>query len=70
MVLLFNDEKCKNIPMSSNLFVQIEQKTNHSWQILPDALNHGHFCEGTQDILDVEGELNPKLELLMTTCDD
>ena len=38
--------------------------TNHSWQILPDALDHSHFCEDTQDTLDVEEESNPKLELL------
>ncbi len=40
--------------------------TNHSWQILPDALDHSHFCEDTQDTLDVEEESNPKLELLKT----
>ena len=42
---------------------------NHSWQILPDALDRSHFCEDTQDTLDVEEESNPKLELLMTIDD-
>lgn len=46
------------------------QMTNHSGQILPDALDHSHFCEDTQDTLDVEEESNPKfLELLMTIDD-
>ena len=46
------------------------QMTNHSGQILPDALDHSHFCEDTQDTLDVEEESNPKfLELLMAIDD-